>query len=221
MRSVFRGIRDKMETAKGVSMSRYTIAVATLVLGIAFLLSPNTSAFNLGGGVEFTSGIGLQGVAAARFGAIGFQGGVAMASRSEAVGEGAELTVSAAYISLLLKYYLQMGALPVSGYAGAGLIGAAIDLSGSQNGTSVDIFSGTATGQQALAGVEFQMPNFPAVLYGGVTYLNFSELEVELFGITTSVPVAASGFAFHAGARLEFAIGGGAEKKKAEEEMEQ
>jgi len=197
-------------------MFRY-VAVGTIVLAVVFLLSSNALAFELGGGVEFTGGIGLQGVAAARFGMIGFQGGVATANQRESLGEGTELTLSGAYVSMLLKYYLGMGALPVSAYIGAGLVGAAIDLSASQGDTSVSIFSGTVSGQQAAAGVEFRVPNFPAVLYGGLTYMNFSELKVEILGVETSVPIAANGFTFHVGARLEFTIGGTPEKEVEEQ----
>lgn len=192
------------------------VPVVAVLFGTMLALSPVAQAFDLGGGAEFTSGLGLQGVGQLRFGSIALQGGIAAASRSEPAGEGVTVTLSGAYISLLAKYYFQLGDLPISAYLGAGAVGAAIGLSASDGTTTAEIFSGAVGGQEVVAGAELHPRGLPVGLYAGVNYINFSDLEVTLFGVKATVPVAASGFALHVGARLDITIGRG--KPKLEEQ---
>lgn len=190
-------------------MFRCATTVA-IVVGFVLVLGVNAQAFSLGAGAQLTGGIGPQAVGTVRFGAIGLEADVAAASHSEAV-QGGSIIVSGAFVSLLLKYYLPVG--PVVAYLGGGGVGAAVDLSVSGGGQSASLISGTVTGQQAVTGIEYRLSAVPLVVYGGATWLNFSELEVTLFGQSATVPVAANGLTFQVGARYELRIGEGPKKQ--------
>lgn len=158
--------------------------MVAVVLGLVLVLGMTAQAFSLGAGAQLTGGIGPQAVGTVRFGAIGLEADVAAASRTEEI-SGSSVILSGAFLSLLIKYYLPIG--PVVAYLGGGGVGAGLDLLVAGGGASASLISGTVTGQQAVAGIEYRLGGFPLVIYGGATWLNFSELKVTVLGQSENI----------------------------------
>jgi len=186
-----------------------TFIAFAIVFGIVGLFNSNVFAVDIGIGAEYLSQLGPQLAGQVGFGNWGVQAAFTGASYSEPV-EGGSITVSVSYLSLIAKYHIPIG--PVKAYAGFGGIAAGVFLTGESGGTSVDAASGIASGQTIIVGADYKLSNLPIAFYGGLSYLNFSELEFEVFGVSQTFDLDASGLAVHLGVKLAFSLGGGGDR---------
>ena len=66
--------------------------------------------------------------------------------------------------------------------------------------------SSSAVGVNLLGGISVNAAGLgvPIVLFGGLNYVLFGAMTVQVGGISVSVPIAISGLAWHVGLRWDF-----------------
>ena len=100
-------------------------------------------------------------------------------------------------ISARYRFFPPSQGLSISPYLGAGGVGMTLRAPGA---------SSSAVGVNLLGGISVNAAGLgvPIVLLGGLNYVLFGAMTVQVGGISVSVPIAISGLAWHVGLRWDF-----------------
>ena len=177
----------------------------TAELGLVLLAVLGIACFSLqaqiGIGAKFLGKVPFV-IANAKFGSIGGEIGAGLNTYG-ALGVG----VTMVWYCANGKYYVPLSLFgsSLSPYVGGGIVGIYVNSTISIMDYEASI-SGSAIGFEGLGGIEYSLAAFriPLALFGGMSWVSLSELQLSSSGETSTIPIGVSGLSWHVGIRWDF-----------------